>query len=293
MKKINIDDPFYPEKLKKIPKPPLCLYTEGNLDLLNTNSIAIIGSRVASENGKKFAKKFATELSQIGLTIISGLARGIDTVAHAGSYNQVGKTIAVLGCGFNKIYPPENLDLYKKILDNNGLVLSEYSPDTEAQSSNFINRNRIISGLALGILVVEAKSKSGTGKTAKIAKKQGKAVFALPHEIDDLHGVGTNRLIKNGAILTTETTDILNKLKLVKYKEEFLKLNNCNHLNPKIEFSDSKQSTIFGFINKIPISANDLSRKTGYTINEILSTLFIFEMNGYIKKVSGGYITCT
>ena len=222
MKKINIDDPFYPEKLKKIPKPPLCLYTEGNLDLLNTNSIAIIGSRVASENGKKFAKKFATELSQIGLTIISGLARGIDTVAHAGSYNQVGKTIAVLGCGFNKIYPPENLDLYKKILDNNGLVVSEYSPDTEAQSSNFINRNRIISGLALGILVVEAKSKSGTGKTAKIAKKQGKAVFALPHEIDDLHGVGTNRLIKNGAILTTETIDILNTLKLVKYTFSYI-----------------------------------------------------------------------
>lgn len=293
MKKINIDDCLYPKKIKKISKPPLCLYTEGNLNLLNTNSIAIIGSRAASEDGINLAQKFATELSQIGLTIVSGLARGIDTAAHNGSYNQIGKTIAVLGGGFNRIYPPENLDLYNKILNNDGLVISEYSPDEEAKSKNFISRNRIISSLALGVLVIEAKSKSGTSKTAKIAKKQGKTVFALPHEIGNSHGVGTNRLIKNGAILTTETLDILNTLKLVKYKEEYLKLNDSNYLKPKIEFSNSKQSSIFGLISNTPISANDLSRKTGYTINEILSTLFIFEMNGYIKKVSGGYISCT
>lgn len=293
MKKINIDDCLYPKKIKKISKPPLCLYTEGNLNLLNTNSIAIIGSRAASEDGINLAQKFATELSQIGLTIVSGLARGIDTAAHNGSYNQIGKTIAVLGGGFNRIYPPENLDLYNKILNNDGLVISEYSPDEEAKSKNFISRNRIISSLALGVLVIEAKSKSGTSKTAKIAKKQGKTVFALPHEIGNSHGVGTNRLIKNGAILTTETLDILNTLKLVKYKEEYLKLNDSNYSKPKIEFSNSKQSSIFGFISNTPISANDLSRKTGYTINEILSTLFIFEMNGYIKKVSGGYIECT
>ena len=293
MKKINIDDCLYPKKIKKISKPPLCLYTEGNLNLLNTNSIAIIGSRAASEDGINLAQKFATELSQIGLTIVSGLARGIDTAAHNGSYNQIGKTIAVLGGGFNRIYPPENLDLYNKILNNDGLVISEYSPDEEAKSKNFISRNRIISSLALGVLVIEAKSKSGTSKTAKIAKKQGKTVFALPHEIGNSHGIGTNRLIKNGAILTTETLDILNTLKLVKYKEEYLKLNDSNYLKPKIEFSNSKQSSIFGLISNTPISANDLSRKTGYTINEILSTLFIFEMNGYIKKVSGGYISCT
>lgn len=293
MKKINIDDCLYPKKIKKISKPPLCLYTEGNLNLLNTNSIAIIGSRAASEDGINLAQKFATELSQIGLTIVSGLARGIDTAAHNGSYNQIGKTIAVLGGGFNRIYPPENLDLYNKILNNDGLVISEYSPDEEAKSKNFISRNRIISSLALGVLVIEAKSKSGTSKTAKIAKKQGKTVFALPHEIGNSHGIGTNRLIKNGAILTTETLDILNTLKLVKYKEEYLKLNDSNYSKPKIEFSNSKQSSIFGFISNTPISANDLSRKTGYTINEILSTLFIFEMNGYIKKVSGGYISCT
>lgn len=293
MKKINIEDCLYPKKLKKISKPPICLYTEGNLNLLNSNSIAIIGSRAASESGITLAKNFAKELSQIGITIVSGLARGIDTAAHKGSYNQFGKTIAVLGGGFNHIYPPENLDLYNKILNNDGLVLSEYSPDTETESKNFINRNRIISGLALGVLVIEAKSKSGTSKTAKIAKKQGKTVFALPHEIGNSHGVGTNRLIKNGAVLTTETEDILNALKLVEYKEKFLNLKNSNYSKIKKEFSDPMQSIIFRFINNTPISANDLSRRTGYTINEILSTLFILEMNGYIKKVSGGYITCT
>ena len=229
MKKINIEDCLYPKKLKKISKPPICLYTEGNLNLLNSNSIAIIGSRAASESGITLAKNFAKELSQIGITIISGLARGIDTAAHKGSYNQFGKTIAVLGGGFNHIYPPENLDLY----------------------------------------------------------------IALPHEIGNSHGVGTNRLIKNGAILTTETEDILNALKLVEYKEKFLNLKNSNYSKIKKDFSDPMQSIIFRFINNTPISANDLSRRTGYTINEILSTLFILEMNGYIKKVSGGYITCT
>ena len=291
MKKIFIDEKLYPKKLKEISAPPSVLYTEGNLELLKTYSIAIIGSRQASDNGKKLTEKFSSELSNCGITIISGLARGIDTIAHTYSYNQKGKTIAVLGSGFNKIFPPENIDLYKKILEEDGLIVSEYPPNTEADSLKFPERNRIISGLSNGIIVIEAKSRSGTSITAKFAKEQHKPVFVLPHEIDSPHGIGTNRLLKKGAIPITDTADVLDKLKLTELKEIYKKNKKSNNLNKRnYNFSDSKQKLIFSLISEKPISTNDLSRKSGYSVNEVLSTLFILEMNGYIKKIQGGYI---
>ena len=291
MKKIFIEEKIYPKKLKEISDPPSVLYAEGNLELLKSYSIAIIGSRQASDNGKKLAKKFSSELSSCGITIVSGLARGIDTIAHTYSYNQKGKTIAVLGSGFNKIFPPENIDLYKKILEEDGLIVSEYPPNTEADSLKFPERNRIISGLSNGIIVIEAKSRSGTSITAKFAKEQHKPVFVLPHEIDSPHGIGTNRLLKKGAIPITDTADVLDKLKLTEFKEIYKKNKKSNNLNKRnYNFSDSKQKLIFNLISKEPISPNDLSRKSGYSVNEILSILFILEMNGYIKKVQGGYV---
>ena len=226
MKKIFIDEKLYPKKLKEISAPPSVLYTEGNLELLKKYSIAIIGSRQASDNGKKLTEKFSSELSNCGITVISGLARGIDTIAHTYSYNQKGKTIAVLGSGFNKIFPPENIDLYKKILEEDGLIVSEYPPNTEADSLKFPERNRIISGLSNGIIVIEAKSRSGTSITAKFAKEQHKPVFVLPHEIDSPHGIGTNRLLKKGAIPITDTADVLDKLKLTEFKEIYKKIKN-------------------------------------------------------------------
>ena len=187
IKKISIKDPIYPESLKTIKNPPETLYAVGEIDLLNSKSIAIIGSRNASEKGKQIAQKFATELSYIGLTIIRGLAKGIDTQAHIGSYNKKGKTIAVLPSGFNNIFPKENIDLSKKILLNGGLLLSEYPPETIQKSSNFLSRNRIVSGLSIGVLIVEASYRSGTSVTAKYAKSQNKPIFAIPHEIDNIH----------------------------------------------------------------------------------------------------------
>ena len=288
MKIININDDIYPMRLRNIPDAPSKIYIEGNLKLLNSPSIAIIGSRAASENGKILAKKFSYELSNIGITVISGLARGIDTVAHANSYNRSGKTIAILGSGFNKIFPPENSILFKKIVENGGLIVSEYPPNTDVSTDKFRKRNRIISGLSLGILVIEAKQKSGTGVTFNHAIKQHKPVFALPHEIGNSHGIGTNRMLENGAFLVTDTLDILDKLKLSEYKEIYK--NNDIAEKTISQPSDIKQAKIFKLVSQSPISANDLSRKSGYPINEVLSTLFILEMNGHIKKVQGGYI---
>ena len=251
MKKIFIEEKIYPKKLKEISDPPSVLYAEGNLELLKSYSIAIIGSRQASDNGKKLAKKFSSELSSCGITIVSGLARGIDTIAHTYSYNQKGKTIAVLGSGFNKIFPPENIDLYKKILEEDGLVVSEYPPNTEADSLKFPERNRIISGLSNGIIVIEAKSRSGTSITAKFAKEQHKPVFVLPHEIDSPHGIGTNRLLKKGAIPITDTADVLDKLKLTEFKEIYKKNKKSNKLSKtNYNFSDLKQASIFNLINE-------------------------------------------
>ena len=146
--------------------------------MLNNPIISIVGSRSCSENGKSLARKFAYELSQCGISIASGLAKGIDTVAHLYSYKEKGKTIAVLPNGFNYIFPKENIGLYEKILDNGGLVISEYPPDIKAKSKYFLERNRIVSGLSLGVLVVEAAHRSGTSVTAKLAKTQGRKVFA-------------------------------------------------------------------------------------------------------------------
>ena len=313
MKIINIKDIYYPENLKKIDTPPLSLYVEGNIDLLKSKSIAIIGSRNASDSGKKIAQKFSSELSEIGLTIISGLAVGIDTIAHNSSFNKKGKTIAVLGSGFNKIFPKENIYLFNQIIENDGLIISEYPPNIEAESSNFRARNRIISGISLGVLVIEAKYRSGTSITAKYAKKQGRPVFTIPHELENPNGVGTNRLLKNGATLVTDTMDILKNLKLNSYIKSFIKLESNNSsmidssaINKKsnkiadkpIVFKDSKYNDIYTFIynNSIKskiISINDIIHHFKYATNEISSTLFMLEIDGYIKKVSGGYITCT
>ena len=294
--KIDINNDLYPVSLKKIKNPPSTLYVQGNTNLLNSKSIAIVGSRSASNNGMIIAKQFAEQLSKSGITIVSGLAIGIDTIAHTYSYQNKGKTIAVLGCGFNNLFPQENLELYNNILANNGLIVSEYPPDEVATSNHFRDRNRIISGLSSGVLIIEASCKSGTGITASRAKEQGKKIFAIPHEIWDIHGKGTNRLIKNGAMLVTCTNDILKELdfKNIELKYPVFKLAQTkkSSIRPKriVSFSDEKQAKIYSLLSNLPTSINELVLKSGYSITEISSSLFLLELNDYIKKVEGGYI---
>lgn len=172
------------------------MYVEGNKKILGTNAISIIGSRSCSEEGAKIARKFAMDLVKQDITIVSGMATGIDTAAHKGALEGNGITIAVLGCGFKRIYPAENIPLFYQIIQNGGAVITEYPPNTCAKSERFLARNRIVSGLSLGTLVVEAAHRSGTSVTAKIANKQGRKVFCLPHEKDNKHGVRDESLIK-------------------------------------------------------------------------------------------------
>ncbi len=207
--KITMDDLYYPEKLKQIYDPPEVLYCLGDIRLLNEISISIVGARRATAYGKKIAYKLSNDLSKRGVTIVSGLASGIDECAHEGAYKNVGKTIAVLGCGVDIIYPKENEDLYKNIIRNGGLIISEFPLGTKPEKDNFPKRNRIISALSSGVIVVEAKRRSGALITADFALEQGKNVFAVPGNIDSVYSEGTNNLIKDGAIPVTSYADVL------------------------------------------------------------------------------------
>lgn len=192
----------------------------------------------------------------------------------------------MLGCGFNNIFPSENNLLYKKILENDGLVISEYPPYEKHQSKYFIARNRIISGISLGILVIEAGTRSGTSITANFGFKQNKKVFALPHEITNKYGIGTNKLLKKGAILVTDVQDILKELDIATTKKSSISSFS------EITLTNHKYQYIYNLISNIPLSINELCKKTSKPISEISNGLFVLEIDGYIKKVAGGYV-CT
>ena len=197
--KISKNDKLYPSILKHIKNPPKYLYCNGNINLLESPGIAIIGSRVCTNYGKRIAIEFSKGLSEYGITIVSGMAKEIDSFAHNGALEAGGNTIAVIPCGFNNIYPKENKDLYEKILENNGLIITEYEENEEADSKKFLERNRIVSGLTIGTLVIEGGYRSGTSITANLAKKQGKNVFCIPSNLESSKGITPNKLIKEGA----------------------------------------------------------------------------------------------
>ena len=208
IKIIKLGDEKYPENLKHIYSKPQALYVLGNENILSNKSIAIIGCRDCSKYGAQNAYKFGYELAKKGLCIISGFARGIDTYAHLGAVKAKGKTIAVLGCGLDVVYPPENERLYAEILKNNGAIISEYPLGTKPEKHHFPTRNRIISGLSDGVLVIEAKKRSGSMITVEHALDQGKTIYALPGNITSDNSYGTNELIKEGAIPFTRIEDL-------------------------------------------------------------------------------------
>ena len=209
IKTITIDNENYPILLKQIYDPPKVLYVKGNVDILNNPSIAIVGCRDNTEYGKKAATYFSYNLAKQNINIISGLAKGIDSFAHIGALQAEGKTIAVVGNGLDTVYPKENEDLAKRIINQGGAIISEYPIGTKPEKEHFPARNRIISGLSKGIIVVEAKEKSGSLITVDFAIEQGKDVFAVPGNINSLNSVGTNKLIKDGAIPVSNYKEIL------------------------------------------------------------------------------------
>lgn len=219
---IHIYEENYPQILKQIYDPPVTLYIRGNKDILNNKNIGIIGCRECTDYGKKAAKYFSYNLAKENINIVSGLARGVDSYAHLGCLstykenkecgkinNNYGKTIAVVGNGLDIVYPKENIELANEIIESGGAIISEYPCGTKPDRINFPARNRIISGISYGIIVVEAKEKSGTLITVDFALEQGRDVFVVPGNIDSINSVGTNDLIKMGAKMVTEYIDTL------------------------------------------------------------------------------------
>ena len=205
---ITINESLYPQRLKEIYDAPVCIYIKGNKSILNKNIIGIIGCREASEYGRKAAKYFSYNLSKKGIVIVSGLAKGIDSFSHIGTIEANGKTIAIVGNGLDIVYPKENYYLEKQIIQKDGAIISEYPLGVGPEKMNFPARNRIISGISKGVIVIEAKRKSGTLITVDFALEQGRDVYVVPGNINSINSVGTNDLIKQGARLVTSYEEI-------------------------------------------------------------------------------------
>ncbi len=215
---IKLGDKDFPEQLAKIKKPPKQLYCYGNIELLYEPSIAIIGSRNCTDYGIGVCKKFSKYYANNNIVVVSGLARGIDGVSQREVVNNGGKTIAVLGGGINNISPKLNRELANRIIENGGLVVSEYDENERFYMGNLHDRNRIISGLSVAVLVIEASIPSGTAITVEYAKEQGKLIFACPGRLDKETGIGVNRFIQEGAQMAIIPEDVLNKIDFFKNK---------------------------------------------------------------------------
>lgn len=275
---LTLEDRDYPELLKQIHDPPLILFYKGTLKQFNLN-IAMVGSRKCTYYGKEAAKYLAGSLAEKGVNIISGMARGIDTYAHFGALNKNGYTTAVLGSGIDVIYPPENKKLYDKIAVS-GIIVSEYHPGTLPSGPNFPARNRIISGLSHGVIVVEAAEKSGSLITVDFALEQGRDVFAVPGNINSKYSMGTNNLIRQGAKIVTDISSIL--------EEYDINYNNTEINTSKTELGCSvEEQKLLDYIGETPIGLDELSIKTGLKVDKMNTLLTILEVKGLIRQISG------
>lgn len=270
----TIDDKLYPDSLRNIPDSPIGLFYIGNI-MLPSNTLAVVGSRRATNYGKTMAFKLSYDVANKGIAIVSGMAKGIDTEAHKGAIEAKGITIAVLGSGFKNIYPKENIVLINKIIDN-GCVLTEYPPDMKPYSYNFPERNRIISGLSKGILVVEASLSSGSMITVNSALEQGRDVYAVPGDIYRETSKGVNKLIKEGAKLIDSSQDILDEYGIFTTDELFT-----------IELDD-EEKRIVESISQGYINFEHIKSKTLIETSLLLSKLTLLECKGFIKKTYGG-----
>ena len=275
-------DPNYPEFLLHISNIPCILYYYGDFSLLKKNSLAIVGSRMASAYGLKQARLMAEELSQNGLVIVSGMARGIDAEAHHGALGKDGGTIAVLGSGLDLPYPRENLKLFQKIKEK-GVVISEFPLGTRPESFHFPIRNRIISGLSLGVFVIEAKARSGSLITCDLALEQGKEVFALPGPITSPNSIGSLRLIQQGAKLVIYSQDILEDLGY-EYKTSVY-----NKQKEVIKDIEGLAKVILQMISWEPVNIDYILECHLQNKEEVLRVLLELELQGLIKQLPGKY----
>lgn len=290
IKIIALGDKEYPENLKSIYDPPIILYVKGNFEEKDNLAIAIVGSRRASIYGLTCAEKFAAELADLNITVVSGMARGVDSASHRGALKAKSRTIAVLGSGLLNIYPPENKKLFEEISEF-GTVISEFPLDTKPFAGNFPKRNRIISGLSLGVIVVEASRNSGALITADLALEQGREVFAVPGKLDSVNSFGVNALIKQGAKLITSVDDVISELgprfnHLLNASQKSEKPSEKTLTKPNFNLNE-EEAALFELLQKDSKQIDELVQESHLPVANVLSTLMSLELKHAIKQLPG------
>jgi len=293
---ITFDDVLYPKQLKEIYDPPLVLFVKGNEQLLNNMQIAIVGSRAASINGREAAFDISKQLAEQGLVVTSGLALGIDASAHKGAITTSTGTIAVVATGLDKVYPARHKPLAKKIVENQGVIISEFLPGTPPKAGHFPKRNRIISGLSKGVLVVEAALKSGSLITARCALEQNRDVFAVPSGINNPQAKGCHWLIKQGAKLVEQAADIIEELsadecsKLHLNKAQQIFTDNSAKKDEKNLNNDLCVDILLANVGFEITPVDTVVFRSKLPIEEVLTRLTMLELDGMVVAVPGGYL---
>ena len=297
VKAMVIEDENYPDNLKNIYDPPPILFIKGDITKSDQTAIAIVGTRRATRYGLETARKFAAELSQLGITIISGLAIGIDTASHEGAMEAKGRTIAVLGSGVDQIFPRTNQQLAEKI-EQNGALVSEFSLGQQPESWTFPQRNRVISGLSLGVIMVEGHYDSGAMITAKLALEQGREVFAVPGNVQLDQSKGPHWLIKQGAKLVESVDDVLDELKsqipttksqIQISKSKIILKSQYQNSNTERRYSDlsSAEQKIMAVLSFDPKHIDAISSETGFSIPQVSGMLMVLEIKKVIRQLPG------
>ena len=282
---VTLTDSNYPRLLREIPDPPPFLYVYGRLEG-NSANLAVVGSRNATGYGLSTTKDLCTSLASYNLTIVSGMALGIDTAAHQGALAAGGKTIAVLGSGLERIYPVENRKLFHRIAEN-GAVVSEFPLMAGPEAHHFPIRNRIISGMSLGTVVVEASRKSGSLITARLAAEQNREVFAVPGSIQSFKSAGSHTLIKQGAKLVEHAQDVIEELvPLVPFNQR-LENNSPDLTNKNLELLSDDEVRVYQALDPYPVHIDDLARKISMQPGKLLSMLLKLELNGMVQQSPG------
>ncbi|MDY6856160.1 MAG: DNA-processing protein DprA [Thermodesulfobacteriota bacterium] len=278
---LTLENESYPSNLLKIDNPPPILYVKGKLKRDDQFAIAVVGSRNPSKYGELATGLITRDLAEKGITIVSGMARGIDTISHKEALNADGRTLAVLGSGIDVIYPPENRKLFERITQK-GAVLTEFPISTPPDSVNFPHRNRIISGLTLGVVIIEAGYRSGSLITAKLATRQNRMIFAVPGQIGFDRSRGTNKLIKNGAILVENANDILNEIvpKDKLYNEASKGQSKEVKLSPNAKI-------VIDELSEDPVPIDSIIIRTGLSVNDVSTVLLDLELRGFVKQLPG------
>jgi DNA processing protein len=273
------DSPGYPSYLREIPGAPPLLYVQGAIEEADRWAVAVVGTRRLTQYGRQVTRDIVTGLVRNGVTIVSGLARGVDAIAHKAALDAGGRTIAVLGSGLDCIYPAENRSLVTQILHERGAVISEYGMGVQPEAKNFPPRNRIISGLSLGVIVVEAGERSGALITSKFALEQDREVFAVPGSINSPASRGPNKLIQQGAKLVTSADDVIEELNLTMVAEKTA---------VQLALPESaEEAALLSHLSTQPVHVDQLSRASGMAPSLVSSTLTLMELKGTVQQVGG------